>query len=577
LYYTYADEYGISSSDNDAADLSADDSNEGNEISLSGKCGENLTYEIVDFEVTAEQSSFHSAFTGHKLIISGTGDMYDYDEENPAPWGGFQALEIEEGVTSIGNYAFYNNIKEQVIEINLPDSLKSIGDFAFSHENILSDSYLQELTIPRNVSYIGKGAFNVGTKSWDCMWENFYVSPDNPYYCDVDGIIYTKDMTTLVACPEAKDLSNYVFPEGLLYIGDYAFAYNCTGFASLNLPDDLLGIGERAFYNTAVGSTRTLILPKNVSVDNYAFGSIKCNLHSVVVPANASITRSSFDYFIKVYGSSDIESVVLDGYDPAYYNTHFQSLDSDDVFVLGSNFTAEYENISTRNDIVTAMNTLDISDYVVYDITLQNEDGEETQPQTAVTVLASIGSLTDTKNLHVYRLEEDGSLTDMNASVVDGFAVFETDHFSVYVLAAPKDTDTAESTEAETSANETPSTTIEETGSSLENDVTEPLPEIDAEEPSLETDITETLPETDAAESALETDPTEIISSDEHTEVSSKPEESIESIESTSISEEQDQAANTGTSQTFLLYLGIILSIFAFLSLLVCPQNFFRK
>jgi hypothetical protein len=177
----------------------------------------------------------------------------------------------------------------------------------------------------------------------------------------------------------------------------------------------------------------------------------------------------------------------------------------------------------------------------------------------------------------VYRLEEDGSLTDMNASVVDGFAVFETDHFSVYVLAAPKDTDTSESTEAETSANETPSTTIEETGSSLENDVTEPLPEIDAEEPSLETDITETLPETDAAESALETDPTEIISSDEHTEVSSKPEESIESIESTSISEEQDQAANTGTSQTFLLYLGIILSIFAFLSLLVCPQNFFRK
>ena len=62
----------------------------------SGTCGDNLTW-------TAN---------GGTIIISGTGPMYDYSEENPAPWADWNIISvkvvIEEGVTSVGNYALNN-------------------------------------------------------------------------------------------------------------------------------------------------------------------------------------------------------------------------------------------------------------------------------------------------------------------------------------------------------------------------------------------------------------------------------------------------------------------------------------
>lgn len=59
----------------------------------SGTCGENLVWTLED----------------NDLIISGTGPMYNYSETNPAPWADLQVYEceIEDGVTTIGDYAFF--------------------------------------------------------------------------------------------------------------------------------------------------------------------------------------------------------------------------------------------------------------------------------------------------------------------------------------------------------------------------------------------------------------------------------------------------------------------------------------
>lgn len=82
----------------------------------SGTCGDNLTW-------TAN---------GGTIIISGTGPMYDYSEENPAPWADWNIISvkvvIEEGVTSVGNYAFNNLLYRRIV---LPDSIEWIGEAAF--------------------------------------------------------------------------------------------------------------------------------------------------------------------------------------------------------------------------------------------------------------------------------------------------------------------------------------------------------------------------------------------------------------------------------------------------------------
>ena len=67
-------------------------------VSSSGICGENLTWTVEDTTLT----------------ISGTGPMYDYSEENPAPWYAnrfsLRTFHIEEGITKIGDYAFYQQL-----------------------------------------------------------------------------------------------------------------------------------------------------------------------------------------------------------------------------------------------------------------------------------------------------------------------------------------------------------------------------------------------------------------------------------------------------------------------------------
>ena len=71
--------------------------------------------------------------------------------------------------------------------------------------------------------------------------------------------------------------------------------------------------------------------------------------------------------------------------------------------------------------------------YQTYSITLY-DNGVESQPQETVTVKIPIPKNFNRDSLKVYRNNEDGSLTDMNAYVVEDYIVFETPHFSYYSL-----------------------------------------------------------------------------------------------------------------------------------------------
>ncbi len=106
----------------------------------SGDCGENLTWSI-DHR--------------NNLLIAGTGDMYDYTAENPAPWAEFYdtivSVEIEATVTSIGDYAFAGFPLTATV---IGAGVTSIGDYAFK------GSALTGANITGKVNSIGEGAFD---------------------------------------------------------------------------------------------------------------------------------------------------------------------------------------------------------------------------------------------------------------------------------------------------------------------------------------------------------------------------------------------------------------------------------
>lgn len=103
------------------------------------------------------------------LTFSGAGEMEHFSPYS-RPWdgrpGAITTVIIEEGITSIGNYAFAD--MEHLVSITIPDSVQSIGGSAF--QNCVS---LQEVRLPKDLVSIPAGTFA------GCVSLRSIVIPDN--------------------------------------------------------------------------------------------------------------------------------------------------------------------------------------------------------------------------------------------------------------------------------------------------------------------------------------------------------------------------------------------------------------
>ncbi len=193
------------------------------------------------------------------------------------------SITIPDGVTSIGMDAFYNC--RSLTSITIPDSVTSISERAFS-----DCIRLTSITIPDNVTSIGKGAF-AGCSSLTSIT----VDARNSTYCSIDGVLYTKDKTTLVAYPAGKAGSSFAIADGVTSINDYAF-YGCKSLTSITIPDSVTSIGDSAFYGCS--SLTSITIPDGVtSIGKRAFFS--CHMTSITIPGSVtSIGEETFSMCI---------------------------------------------------------------------------------------------------------------------------------------------------------------------------------------------------------------------------------------------------------------------------------------
>lgn len=297
------------------------------DMANSGYCGENLSW-VIDDEGT--------------LFITGTGAMYDYDTYPHAPWNDYRYpiknAVISDGVTNIGNYAFY--YCTSLASVSIPISISDIGDYAFYActslanipclENIsqIGDyafslcHEVETIIIPSSVSSIGEGAFydcrgvrsldilngvlSIGPNAFslpnftstsisipesvyfigesafvgiDCLVE-IDVDSRNANYCSIDGILYDKNITTLILYPNGKKDTEYSIPSSVIRIGAKAF-YRNRNLTKLVLPSYLDSIGKYAFYYSALSE---LVLPSEiVDIGEGAFSDCH-NLYNIVLP-----------------------------------------------------------------------------------------------------------------------------------------------------------------------------------------------------------------------------------------------------------------------------------------------------
>lgn len=162
------------------------------------------------------------------LYIVGEGDMDDY-ASGKCPWSGLgiNSVVVKDGVTSIGNNAFYGL---SVANLDLPNSITRIG------ANACAGLYISSFDVPVNVVEIGDGAFA--------------------------GCEYLKSLK----------LSN----SKLERIGEYAFSNCAIKMTQFSLPSNVKSVGTWAFMGAKLG--KITLNEKLETIGSYAFTGVSGTL-----------------------------------------------------------------------------------------------------------------------------------------------------------------------------------------------------------------------------------------------------------------------------------------------------------
>ena len=290
---------------------------------------------------------------------------YSFDEENytyivTGYYGSQSHLIIPETyqgyfVTNIDKWAI--NRHDNLIKITLPSSITSINDSIlmnqhleeividgdnntyYTHDNVLYSNENELILYPANrpgeifnmpneVVSISPNAFSLiknlrvlnlssNLETFDIIFfgdpyldyqfkiEEINVVPENQYFTSIDGVLYNKDLTKLIAYPINKANTHYTVLNSVVTIGYHAFEFNriltsidlpeglkhieeaafhmVNGVIDFNLPESLEIIGKRAFSRTRAS---IIVIPKNVhTIGDLAFHHSH-GTGSIVVDAN---------------------------------------------------------------------------------------------------------------------------------------------------------------------------------------------------------------------------------------------------------------------------------------------------
>ena len=181
---------------------------------------------------------------------------------------GLLSVEIPQTVKEIGLFAFQDCAK--ITNVNIPDQVKKLKSFAFGY-----CVNLRDVNIGASVNEIDGSVFNGCTSL-----QSFIVSKENNTYTAEGGILYSKDMTTLVRCPLALYSDEMILGEDIHVIESNAFQ-NCRNIKKFRLPDGLKKIGSSAFDRCTM---ETIVVPNSVEkIDLFAFQDCT-NLKTFSIP-----------------------------------------------------------------------------------------------------------------------------------------------------------------------------------------------------------------------------------------------------------------------------------------------------
>jgi len=326
---------------------------------------------------------------------------------------------VPDTVKTIGDFAFYGT--KALESINIPDSVTNIGTDAFGE-----CSGLKEVVIPDSVTSMGEAVFYKCT-SLEKVKLSVNITSPNPavfQYC--------------------SSLKEVVLPESMKFISFFMFSY-CKEITNIVLPDKLNSVLRSAFQNC--DNLKNITVPKNVTtIQDYAFG--------YYYDEQSATYKKYDDFTISGYAGSKAqeyaeaneirfielnEKETTDGI-KIEYSKDDSSIggDNEEKVSLESRQLTEADSEYSKIDFTGKIEDTDVKPEdvksVTYEISLKNESGQTVQPSEKVTVKIPVPDGYMGENCKVYYVNEKGKFTNMNAVCQNGFLIFETGHFSTYLV-----------------------------------------------------------------------------------------------------------------------------------------------
>ena len=394
-----------------------------------GDCTSLISIELPDNAIISS-STFRGCKNLSKIVLSDTNNNYIvkngvlYNKNMtrilcyPA---GIKDTEffVPDTVKTIGDFAFYGT--KALESINIPDSVTNIGTDAFGE-----CSGLKEVVIPDSVTSMGEAVFYKCT-SLEKVKLSVNITSPNPavfQYC--------------------SNLKEVVLSENMRFLGDFMFSY-CTQLTNIVLPDTLTSVLRSAFQNC--DNLKNITVPKNVTtIQDYALG--------YYYDEQSATYKKYDDFTISGYAGSKAqeyaeangirfielnEKETTDGI-KIEYSKDDSSIggDNEEKISLESRQLTESDEEYSKIDFTGKIEDSDVKPEdvksVTYEISLKNESGQTVQPSEKVTVKIPVPDGYMGENCKVYYVNEKGKFTNMNAVCQNGFLIFETGHFSTYLV-----------------------------------------------------------------------------------------------------------------------------------------------
>ena len=242
--------------------------------------------------------------------------------------GSSAEVTIPDGVTEISTEAFEN---AQLTKLWIPASVRVIGDDAFVSQDLKEITFQDDKAHPSQLVTIGDRAFQstslatmaltgsvvtIGDNAFAGMSRltsvrlgakvaagqlvaafpganaliSIEIDANNGNYASVDGVLYTKDHSHLIAYPQAKNKGgSYAVLDGTTDIDEYAFAD--ASVTSVTLPSSLRRIGDYAFESSRL--TSLTLLDSFETIGSWAF-SYASNLARVDLGGTTTVSDDAF-------------------------------------------------------------------------------------------------------------------------------------------------------------------------------------------------------------------------------------------------------------------------------------------